>query len=129
MADTPFGPGTVLAGRFTLDDLLDEHGGARFWRATDQTLARSVAVDVVEADDARAETLLAAARTSATVTDGHILRVLDAPMGTAVPITLTSWDFGFLRGLYDAQANLRSAAQRSAIGDSMNGDLHARDHK
>ena len=58
-----------------------------------------------------------------------ILRVLDAPMGTAVPITLTSWDFGFLRGLYNAQANLRSAAQRSAIGDSMNGDLHARDHK
>ena len=67
MVDTPFGPGTVLAGRFTLDDLLDEHGGARFWRATDQTLARSVAVHVLPDTDPRADSLLTAARTSALV--------------------------------------------------------------
>jgi hypothetical protein len=54
VVDTPFGPGHVLADRFRLEDQLDETGGARFWRATDQTLARSVAVHVIPADDPRA---------------------------------------------------------------------------
>jgi hypothetical protein len=78
VTETPFGPGTVLAGRFTLDDLLDETGGARLWRATDRILARSVAVHVLPDTDPRAELLLAAARASALVSDGHLLRVLDA---------------------------------------------------
>jgi hypothetical protein len=58
-----------------------------------------------------------------------ILRALDAPMGTAVPITLTSWDFGFLHGLYSGRRDLRSASQRSAISDTMSKDLHARKDK
>ena len=53
MAETPIGPGSVLAGRFTLDDLLDDTDGARFWRATDESLARSVAVHVIAESDAR----------------------------------------------------------------------------
>ena len=69
MADTPIGPGTVLAGRFRLEDLLDETDGARFWRATDQTLARSVAVHVVPTPTTPAPARCStAARTSAT---GH----------------------------------------------------------
>src|SRR3954463_9123857 len=94
MADTPFGPGTVLAGRFALDVLLDEHGGARFWRATDQTLARSVAVHVLPESDARAGALLTAARTSALVTDGHLLRVLDAAAEDGVVYVVNEWGYG-----------------------------------
>lgn len=45
-----------------------------------------------------------------------ILKVLDAPMGSAVPVTLTAWDLALLRGLYAAPENLRAPAQRSAIG-------------
>jgi len=78
VTDAPIGAGTVLAGRYRLDDLLSESGGARLWRATDQMLARSVAVHVLDADDPRAGAILVAARTSATVNDGHFLRVLDA---------------------------------------------------
>ena len=63
MAATPFGPGTVLAGRFTLDDLIGDADGARFWRATDRTLARNVAVHVIAEGDERADSLLTAART------------------------------------------------------------------
>jgi hypothetical protein len=44
-----------------------------------------------------------------------ILSVLDVPMGGAVPITLTRWDLGFLRGLYGSEADLYGAAQRSQI--------------
>ena len=53
MDRTPVGPGTLLAGRFVLEDLLDETEGARFWRATDKILARSVAVHVIADDDPR----------------------------------------------------------------------------
>lgn len=48
-----------------------------------------------------------------------ILRVLGAPRGTALPITLTEWDFGFLKGLYASSANLHGGAQRSEIGHTV----------
>lgn len=44
-----------------------------------------------------------------------ILTAIEAPMGTAVPITITTWDLGFLRGLYGGQANLRAPQQRGEI--------------
>ena len=91
---TPVGPGTLLAGRFVIEDLLDDTAGARFWRATDKTLARSVAVHVISADDPRSEALLNAARTSATVSDGHLLRVLDAATEDGVTYVVNEWGHG-----------------------------------
>lgn len=91
---TPVGPGTLLAGRFVLEDLLDDNEGARFWRATDQTLARSVAVHVIAAEDPRSAALLNAARTSATVSDGHLLRVLDAATEDGVTYVVNEWGHG-----------------------------------
>ena len=88
------GPGTLVASRFRLDDLLEDHSGARFWRATDLTLARSVAIHVIEADDPRAPAVLTAARTSATVSDGHILRVLDALQEDGVVHVVHEWGSG-----------------------------------
>ncbi|MBA2464768.1 MAG: protein kinase [Nocardioidaceae bacterium] len=94
MAQTPIGPGTILAGRFVLEDLLDESQGARFYRATDRVLARDVAVHVVASDDPRAEALLSAARTSATVSDPHLLRVLDASTEDGVSYVVNEWGTG-----------------------------------
>lgn len=48
-----------------------------------------------------------------------ILTVLDAPMGAEVPVTLTSWDLGFLRGLYGSRGDLYAPSQRGEIGDQM----------
>lgn len=48
------------------------------WRATDLTLARNVAVHLIPSGDPRSTAALTAARTSATVSDSRILRVLDA---------------------------------------------------
>jgi hypothetical protein len=42
-----------------------------------------------------------------------ILAILEAPMGSALPVTLTQWDLGFLRGLYSAPAGLYASAPRS----------------
>ena len=94
MAETPVGPGTLLAGRFVLEDLLDDTEGARFWRATDKILARSVAVHVISAEDPRSEALLNAARTSATVSDGHLLRVLDAATEDGITYVVNEWGHG-----------------------------------
>ncbi len=112
MAQTPVGPGTLLAGRFSLDDLLDESGGARFWRATDRTLARSVAVHVLPETDPRATSLLTAARTSALVGDGHLLRVLDAAAEDGVVYVVNEWGSGVSldRLLNDGPLSPRRAA-------------------
>ena len=44
-----------------------------------------------------------------------ILTILEAPDGAEVPITLTPWDLGFLRGLYASPKNVYSGAQRAEI--------------
>ena len=54
-----------------------------------------------------------------------ILRILDAPMGSAVPVTMTSWDFAFLNSFYAGRRDVTTAAQRSAIGKKMTDDLAA----
>lgn len=44
-----------------------------------------------------------------------ILTILEAPMDSEVPITLTSWDLAFLRSFYAAQGNVSAAFQRTQI--------------
>ena len=112
MASTSFGPGTLLAGRFTLEDLLSEAGGARLWRATDEILARSVSVHVLPREDRRADALLLAARTSATVTEPHLLRVLDAATEDDVVYVVNEWGSGMSldRILQDGPLSPRRAA-------------------
>lgn len=94
MTATPMSPGTVLDGRYRLEVLLSEHGGARFWRATDTVLARSVAVHVVPSDDPRSANVLEAARRSAAVTDPHFLRVLDCADVDGLTWVINEWGEG-----------------------------------
>ncbi len=94
MTTGSIGPGTVLAGRYRLDDLLSESEGARFWRATDTVLARSVAIHAVASDDRRAPDLMDAARLSATVVDSHLLRVLDCDDSGGITWVVNEWGDG-----------------------------------
>lgn len=48
-----------------------------------------------------------------------ILHVLDVPIGGEAPVTMTQWDFAFLRSFYDVRRYLRAGAQRSAIADEV----------
>lgn len=48
-----------------------------------------------------------------------ILHVLEVPVGGQAPITMTKWDYSFLKGFYDTRRNVSAARQRSAIGESM----------
>ena len=58
------------------------------------TLARSVAVHVLPDSDPRADALLTAARTSALVSDAHLLRVLDAATEDGVVYVVNEWGSG-----------------------------------
>jgi hypothetical protein len=84
----------MLGGRYRLEDLLSEHEGARFWRATDTVLARSVAVHALASTDARAPGVLDAARRSARVTDPHFLRVLDCDDVDGLTWVVNEWGEG-----------------------------------
>ncbi|HET7066224.1 MAG TPA: protein kinase family protein, partial [Nocardioides sp.] len=87
-------PGDVLAERYRLTDLLTESKGGRFWRAFDSVLQRDVAVHIIACDDARAPLLREAARTSATVLDRRMLRVLDIDEAAERCFVVNEWGSG-----------------------------------
>jgi hypothetical protein len=58
-----------------------------------------------------------------------ILRALEAPMGSEVPITMTPWDLAFLKSFYAAPRNLSAASQRSQIGGRLQGELERAEDK
>jgi hypothetical protein len=57
-----------------------------------------------------------------------ILHVLEVPVGGTAPITMTSWDYAFLKGFYDARRNLSTSRQRSAIGETIQKQVTAPPH-
>ena len=57
-----------------------------------------------------------------------ILHVLKVPVGGVAPITMTSWDYAFLKGFYDARRNLSTSRQRSAIGQAVEKQVTERPH-
>ena len=87
-------PGDVLAGRYRLTDLLTESAGGRFWRAFDSVLQRDVAVHIIDCGDERAPLLRNAARTSATVLDRRMLRVLDIDEADDRCFVVNEWGNG-----------------------------------
>jgi hypothetical protein len=52
-----------------------------------------------------------------------ILKVLDAPMGTIVPLSLTSWDLTFLKAYYASGTQSYANVQRSEIAQRMKREL------
>ena len=117
-------PGPCSPAASRLDDLLDDTDGARFWRATDTTLARSVAVHVLADTDPRADALLTAARTSALVTDGHLLRVLDAAAEDGVVYVVNEWGSGVSLDQLLSEGPLLAAPGRLGGQGGRRGDRH-----
>jgi len=70
-------PGTLLAGRYRLEELLARSSGATTWRGVDEVLSRPVALHLLPVDDPRVEPMANAARAAAGLADPHFLRMLD----------------------------------------------------
>lgn len=94
MPNQTVSPGTLLAGRYRIDELLAEYGDARIWRAVDEVLSRAVAVDVLAADDPRSDRLYDAARRAAMAADSRFLRVLDCSAYDGVTYCVREWAGG-----------------------------------
>jgi putative peptidoglycan lipid II flippase len=88
------GPSRMLAGRYRVEDLLDEVGGVRSWRAVDEVLSRAVYVQTLPADDPRAARVTAAARAAAQVRDSRFLQVLDVDVEGGVAYVVREWTSG-----------------------------------
>jgi hypothetical protein len=54
-----------------------------------------------------------------------ILKILEAPMGSEVPLSLTPWDLSFLKALYAGTGKLFAASQRSEIRERVAKDMKA----
>ncbi|HEU4543436.1 MAG TPA: protein kinase family protein [Jiangellaceae bacterium] len=87
-------PGQLLAGRYRVEDLLDEVGGVRSWRAVDEVLSRAVFVHTVPTDDPRADALVAAARAASQVGDPRFLQVLDVDAEADTVYVVREWITG-----------------------------------
>jgi hypothetical protein len=87
-------PGSVLADRYVIEDLLAEEGDSDSWRARDKILARSVVLQILPSSSRHAPELLAAAKRASRVVDPRILQVLDAVDDGELTYVVREWATG-----------------------------------
>ena len=71
------GPGSVLAGRYTVGALVRQSAGAQRWTAREPVLGRSVSLLILPSGDSRAAAVLDAARMAAGLDIPGCVRILD----------------------------------------------------
>lgn len=87
-------PGSVLADRYVIEDLLAEEGLSDSWRAHDQMLSRSVVLQLLPSSSPYADRMLTAAKKAARVADPRILQVLDAVDDGDLAYVVREWATG-----------------------------------
>jgi hypothetical protein len=87
-------PGTRLAGRYRLDDRVSEAGGSTFWKATDEILARPVAVLTFAPGFPRVHDVVTAARAASRLTDPRLTQVFDADDSGERAYVVSEWVTG-----------------------------------
>ena len=87
-------PGAKLANRYRLDNVVTETGGATRWKATDETLARPVAVWTFAEGFPRTSEVVRAARATSRIPDARVTQVFDADDTGPVPYVVEEWVIG-----------------------------------
>ncbi len=87
-------PGAKLANRYRLDNVVSETGGATRWKATDETLARPVAVWTFAEGFPRTSEVVRAARATSRIPDARVTQVFDADDTSPVPYVVEEWVIG-----------------------------------
>jgi len=87
-------PGTRLAGRYRLVDQVSEGAGWTYWKATDETLARSVTVLTFAAGFPRVTETVAAARAASRLGDPHFSQVFDVEDAEDLAYVVLEWVVG-----------------------------------
>jgi hypothetical protein len=84
-------PGTRLSDRFLLEDRVHQAGGATLWKATDEVLARPVAVHTFSPDFELIDEVVTAARAASRLTDPRLTQVFDAADDGDTAYVVTEW--------------------------------------
>jgi len=120
-------PGAVLAGRYRIEDLVEEVAGARSWRAIDTVLNRSVGVQALPRDDPRTPAFLEAARQSTAVPDSRFLRVLDAVADGGGAYLVREWTRAVPLAVLLREGPLSNRRAATVVGEAA--DAIARAHE
>jgi hypothetical protein len=92
--ETGSGGGTLLAGRYRLEERLSEQDGSSIWLARDDALARRVTVRIFTPGFRRAGEVVAAARAAGRVSDHRLMHIFDADDRLEQPYIVTEWPSG-----------------------------------
>ncbi len=87
-------PGTRLAGRYRLVDQTSAGPGWTFWKATDETLARSVTVLTFATDFPRIAEAITAARAASRLNDPRFSQVFDVEDADELAYVVMEWVVG-----------------------------------
>ncbi len=87
-------PGTCLAGRYRLVDQTSAGTGWRYWKATDETLARPVTVLTFAAGFERATETITAARAASRLNEPRFAQVFDVEDEDDLAYVVTEWVVG-----------------------------------
>ncbi|WP_121188181.1 protein kinase family protein [Nocardiopsis sp. Huas11] len=87
-------PGAKLANRYRLDTVVTDTGGATRWKATDETLARPVAVWTFAEGFPRTSEVVRAARATSRIPDARVTQVFDADDTGPIPYVVEEWVIG-----------------------------------
>jgi hypothetical protein len=87
-------PGTRLAGRYRLEERVSRSGGSTLWRATDEILARAVAVRTFDPDFPLIIEVVMAARSASRLTDPRLTQVFDADNSGEFAYVVSEWVVG-----------------------------------
>ncbi|MUL41231.1 hypothetical protein FZ103_08565 [Streptomonospora sp. PA3] len=87
-------PGARLAGRYRLDSQVSHTAGATLWKATDETLARLVAVWTFAEGFPRTGEVVRAARATSRIADSRVTQVFDADDSGPAPYVVEEWVAG-----------------------------------
>jgi hypothetical protein len=121
--------GDVLAGRYQLQELINERHGSTTWRAHDQTLSRNVGIEMIPSVDPRADHFLDAARDSTAVTDPRFLRVLDLlEEEQGHHLVVREWARAFGLDQLLAQSSLPNRRAATVVAEVAEALAHAHEH-
>src|SRR6516164_3207448 len=87
-------PGTLLAGRYRLVDQTSVGTGWTFWKATDETLARSVTMLTFASGFPRTAEAITAARAASRLGDPRFSQVFDVEDGDELAYVVLEWVVG-----------------------------------
>lgn len=87
-------PGSVLADRYVVEDLLAQDGQSESWRARDRILARSVVLHILPSSSAHAPELISCGKRASRVGDSRVLQVFDAIDDGELSYLVREWASG-----------------------------------